>query len=138
MQRLPLVLASAGVGLTPMLSMLNAAAAQQVIRPIWYVHGVRNGAQHAFKSEVDALVASRPNLAKHIQYSQPMDTETPGIDFDATGRITAQTLLDLNAGSGAHYLLCGPAQWIASLRTGLEAAGVPAHHIHFETFGPTG
>ena len=134
----PLVLVSAGVGLTPMLSMLNAAAAQQVIRPIWYVHGVRNGAQHAFKSEVDALVASRPNLAIHIQYSQPMDTETPGIDFDATGRITAQTLLDLNAGSGAHYLLCGPAQWIASLRTGLEAAGVPAHHIHFETFGPTG
>ena len=134
----PLVLASAGVGLTPMLSMLNAAAAQQVIRPIWYVHGVRNGAQHAFKSEVDALVASRPNLAKHIQYSQPMDTETPGIDFDATGQITALTLLNLNAGSGAHYLLCGPAQWIASLRTGLEAAGVPAHHIHFETFGPTG
>ncbi|WP_299508206.1 pyridoxamine 5'-phosphate oxidase family protein [uncultured Roseobacter sp.] len=134
----PLVLASAGVGLTPMLSMLNAAAAQQVNRPVWYVHGVRNGAQHAFKSEVDALVTSRPNLTKHIQYSQPMDTETAGIDFDATGRVTAQTLLDLNAGPGAQYLLCGPAQWIASLRTGLETAGVPAHHIHFETFGPTG
>ncbi|MEO1207759.1 MAG: pyridoxamine 5'-phosphate oxidase family protein [Pseudomonadota bacterium] len=134
----PLVLASAGVGLTPMLSMLHAAAAQDADRPVWYVHGARNSAQHAFRSEVDALVASRANLAKHIRYSQPSDTDTAGIDFDDAGRITAQTLLDLNAGPGANYFLCGPAQWIAVLRAGLETAGVPAHHIHFETFGPTG
>lgn len=134
----PLVLASAGVGLTPMLSMLQAVAAQGADRPVWYVHGARNGAQHAFKSEVDALIEPRPNLASLVLYSQPSDADTAGIEFDATGRITTQTLLDVNAGVGAHYLLCGPAQWIAALRTELEASGVSSHHIHFETFGPTG
>ena len=134
----PLVLASAGIGLTPMLSMLHAAALQDVNRRVWYVHGARSGTQHAFKSEVDALVASRPNLAKHIQYSQPSDTDRAGTDFDAVGQVTAETLLDLNADPSAHYLLCGPTEWIATLRTGLETAGVPSHYIHFETFGPNG
>lgn len=134
----PVVLVSAGVGLTPMVSMLHAVAAQDADRPVWYVHGARNGAHHAFTSEVDALVASRPNLAKHILYSQPSDADLAGIDFDEAGRINAQTLLDLKTGPSAHYMLCGPAQWIADLRSGLETAGVPAHHIRFETFGPTG
>jgi len=134
----PLVLVSAGVGLTPMVSMLHAVAAQDADRFVWYVHGARNSAQHAFKSEVETLVASRPNLAKQIRYSQPLHTDTAGIDFDETGRVNVQTLLDLNAGPNANYMLCGPAQWIADLRSGLEKAGVPTHNIHFETFGPAG
>ncbi len=132
----PLVLASAGVGQTPMLSMLHAVAAQGGDRPVWYLHSARNGAQHAFKSEVDALVASHQNIAKHTYYSQPAETDAPGVDFEKVGRMNAQSLLDLNAGQSAHYLLCGPAQWIAALQNGLETAGVPTHHIHFETFGP--
>ncbi|MGD1923909.1 MAG: pyridoxamine 5'-phosphate oxidase family protein [Paracoccaceae bacterium] len=134
----PLVLASAGVGLTPMLSMLHAAAAQDAGRAVWYLHSARNGANHAFRSEVDALVASRPNFAQRILYSQPSATDMACIDYDEAGRISAQTLLDLNAGPDADYLLCGPAKWIAALCTGLEMAGIPKDHIHFETFGPTG
>lgn len=134
----PLVLVSAGVGLTPMLSMLHAAASDRRKRPAWFVHGARNGAQHALRAEVDALVAEKPWLKTHIRYSRPDDTDRPGVDYDGTGRITAQTLLELNAGPDAHYMLCGPARFLADIRTGLEEAGVPTQHIHFETFGPTG
>ena len=133
----PLVLASAGVGLTPMLSMLHAVAKEDGSRPVWYVHGARNGAYHAFKSEVAELVASRANLVKRIHYSQPDAADAMHADHDATGRITAQMLLDLNAGTDARYMLCGPAQWVSDLRTGLESAGVPVQNIHLETFGPS-
>ncbi len=134
----PLVLASAGVGLTPMLSMLHAAAQQSTDRPVWYVHGARNGARHALASEVDALVASKQNFAKQILYSRPSEADTVGVDYDDVGRINARTLLDLPTGRGTQYMLCGPSQWIADVYAGLEAAGVPAQHIHFETFGPVG
>ncbi|MEM7569048.1 MAG: pyridoxamine 5'-phosphate oxidase family protein [Pseudomonadota bacterium] len=133
----PLVLVSAGVGLTPMLSMLHAAIAEESNRPLWWVHGARNGAQHAFKGEVEALVGSRSHVKKHICYSQPAQGDRPGVEFDVPGRIDAQKLLDLNAGPSAHYLLCGPATWAATLRMGLEARGIHSDQIHFETFGPT-
>jgi len=120
-----------------MLSMLHAVAKEDGSRPVWYVHGARNGAHHAFKSEVAELVASRANLVKRIHYSQPDAADAMHADHDATGRITAQMLLDLNAGTDARYMLCGPAQWVSDLRTGLESAGVPVQNIHLETFGPS-
>ncbi|WP_299044147.1 pyridoxamine 5'-phosphate oxidase family protein [uncultured Tateyamaria sp.] len=134
----PLVLVSAGVGLTPMVAALHALATDGSDRPVWFVHGARNRAQHALASEVNTLVRNRPNLTRRILYSQPGPTDIRGTDFDGTGRITTDTLMDLNAGSDAHYMLCGPAPFLSDLRTGLEAAGVPDAHIHFETFGPTG
>lgn len=133
----PLVLVSAGVGLTPMVAALHAAAAGSD-RPVWYVHGARNGAHHALRDEVDALARDRPNLRTRILYSQPDETDVPGRDYDAAGRVTAETLLALNAGPGAHYMLCGPARFLADIRTNLETANVPTQNIHVETFGPTG
>lgn len=134
----PLVLVSAGVGLTPMLSILHAAASESRGRPVWYVHSARNGAQHALKAEVEDLTQSHPNFAAHIRYSRPNEGDQLGTDYHAAGRISAQTLLDLNAGPDANYLLCGPAGFIAQIKGGLETAGVPERNIHFETFGPTG
>ncbi len=134
----PLVLVSAGVGLTPMLSMLYAAAREDSDRPVWYVHGARNGGQHALKAEVADLLDGRANLSARVRYSRPEATDRLGIDYHGTGRVTWETLLDLNAGPDAHYMLCGPAKFLADIRNGLEGAGVPTQHIHFETFGPTG
>ena len=134
----PLVLVSAGVGLTPMLSILHAAALERNGRPVWYVHGTRNGEAHALRDEVETLIADRANLQAHTSYSRPSAADQRGTHYDQIGRITPQTLLDLNAGPEAHYMLCGPAQFIADIRDGLEASGVPSQHIHFETFGPTG
>lgn len=133
----PLVLISAGVGLTPMVSALYANA-DQTDRNVWYVHGARNGRDHALKAEVDALVAQNTALTRRIFYSQPDASDVLGRDYDVQGRITARDVLDLSAGPDARYMLCGPAAFLSDMRAGLEAAGVPADNIHFETFGPTG
>ena len=131
------VLASAGVGVTPMLAMLHAATAESPDRRLWFVHGTRDGKSHAFRAEVEALIGQRATAARKVFYSAPRETDTSGTDFDAKGRITAEDLLMLEAGADAHYMLCGPASFLADLRAGLESGGVPPGQIHFETFGPS-
>ncbi|MEO0363166.1 MAG: pyridoxamine 5'-phosphate oxidase family protein, partial [Pseudomonadota bacterium] len=136
--RCPLVLVSAGVGLTPMVAMLHAAAAEPGERPVWYAHAARDGARHALKEEVDALIKTKSVFKRHVVYSRPRAEDRLDRDYDAAGRLTAKTLLALNAGPEARYMLCGPAAFLSDIRSGLEAGGVPADQIHFETFGPTG
>ncbi|MDJ0643032.1 MAG: pyridoxamine 5'-phosphate oxidase family protein [Erythrobacter sp.] len=132
----PLVLVSAGVGLTPMLSMLHAIVQQQSDRSVWFVHGARDGRHHGFRDEVDSLVASRPNIRRAIHYSNPLESDRKGRDFDFTGRITPASLIELDAPADAHYLLCGPATFLSQIQSGLIDRGVPDHHIHHEMFGP--
>ncbi|PRD42607.1 ferredoxin [Phyllobacterium phragmitis] len=134
----PVVLVSAGVGVTPMLSMLHDAVTNHPGRWVWFIHGARDGRSHAFRTEVDALIGMHANIMRRIVYSAPRETDVPDVGFDATGRVTAKDLLALRAGAEAHYMLCGPARFLADIRTGLEAGGVPPGHIHFETFGPSG
>ncbi|WP_375228521.1 FAD-binding oxidoreductase [Roseobacter sp. S98] len=133
----PLVLVSAGVGLTPMVSALHANA-DQADRDVWYVHGARNSTDHALADEVRTLVRNNDRLHSRVYYSRPNPDDTPGQDFDVEGRISAADLTTLGAGPDARYMLCGPAAFLADIRNGLEDAGVPADHIHFETFGPVG
>lgn len=131
----PLVLVSAGVGQTPMVSMLHALAGQD--RAVWYVHAARNGQAHAMGAEVSDLVARHNNLQSRVFFSQPLDQDLLGIDFDVTGRITAGAIIDLSPEEDTHYLLCGPAQFLSDIRLGLEERGVSPENIHFETFGPS-
>lgn len=133
----PLVLVSAGVGLTPMVAALHANAAQTA-RDVWYVHAARDGANHAMKDEIHALVAANDRLHQKVFYSRPQATDVIGHDFDVQGRMSAADLIDLGAGPYARYMMCGPAAFLADMRNDLEAAGVAPDHIHFETFGPTG
>lgn len=132
----PLVLVSAGVGITPMLAMLHAAVAANTDRRVCFVHATRDGATHGFRSEVDGLVARGRAVRRRIFYSLPRDEDRTAATFDAAGRLTAADLLALKAGPDAHYLLCGPVGFLADIGAGLEAGGVPQGQIHVETFGP--
>ncbi|CUH52126.1 FAD-binding oxidoreductase [Shimia marina] len=130
----PLVLVSAGVGLTPMLSMLHDATNHATARPVWFVHGTRNGQHHALRQEVDRLITKAPQATKQIFYSAPSPLDQQGRDFDIKGRITAKHLLALNTGPQADYMLCGPVEFISKLTSDLKSAGIAEKHIHFETF----
>lgn len=131
----PLVLVSAGVGITPMLSMLHAVVADQPERPVWFVQSARDHRHHAFAAEVNDLVASASRVTRQTYYSAP-EVADDRRAFDRTGRIGADDLLELRAGNDADYMLCGPVRFLGDIRTGLEAGGVPAERIHVETFGP--
>ncbi|WP_299613587.1 pyridoxamine 5'-phosphate oxidase family protein [uncultured Tateyamaria sp.] len=134
----PLVLVSAGVGLTPMVAALHEVAGEGTERPVWYVHGARDSRHHALTDEVRQLTRSNANISVKIAYSQPGSADVEGLDYDTQGRVTTEQLLNLKAGPDADYMLCGPARFLSDIRTGLERAGVPSERIHFETFGPTG
>ena len=132
----PLVLASAGVGITPMVAMLHETIATHSTRPVWFVHGTQNRNTHALIEDVDRLIAAHSDAQQRIFYSNPEHQGTGLQDGHIAGRITAGALLDLKADPGAQYMLCGPSQFLSDIRVGLETAGVPAEHIHHEVFGP--
>ncbi|MEL6183058.1 MAG: MOSC domain-containing protein, partial [Myxococcota bacterium] len=70
-----LVLLSAGVGITPLLSMLEAAMKAEYPQRVWFFHGARNGREHAFGARVRALEAEHPQLSVHVAYSAPREGE---------------------------------------------------------------
>jgi len=79
----PVVLLSAGVGLTPMIGMLNAIVAAGSNRRVWYIHGARNGREHAMGAHVRALADEFANVHAHIRYSRPHPEDIEGRDYDS-------------------------------------------------------
>ena len=134
----PVALISAGVGLTPMLSMLHHLAAEAAGRPIWWIHGARDGAHHAFVREIAELAARTRNLETRVAYSRPGPEDELGIDYDVEGRVTADLIGEFVKAADAHYYLCGPIRFMADVQDGLEGRGVAAERIHSESFGGTG
>lgn len=134
----PLVLAGAGIGVTPLLSMLHAAAAENNGRPVWFIHGIRDGRHHPFADEVRQIVAGRPNLKSHIGYSRPRPEDMPGKTHGSHGRVDGALLAELAGDVDAHYVLCGPTGFMADIQSALKRRAVPSHRIHTETFGPSG
>ena len=132
----PVLLISAGIGSTPVLAMLNALAEQQSRRQIWWLHGARNGQEHAFAAEARVLVASMPNVRARVYYSHPDPDDVEGRDFDSAGRLTASLLAELEPPSDGEAYLCGPTAFMDDISAGLAALGFDASGIHTEPFGP--
>ena len=131
----PVVLMSAGIGLTPVLAMLHALAAAGSRRDVWWIHGARNNAEHALAAEVQGLLKLLPRGHSHILYSAPDPTDRLAVDFDAAGRLDLHVLQTLGAPREADFYLCGPAGFMSSLTADLGGWGVSAERVHSENFG---
>jgi ferredoxin-NADP reductase/MOSC domain-containing protein YiiM len=134
--RAPVLLISAGIGATPVLAMLHALAQEHSDREIWWLQGARSGRDQAFAAEARALLASLPNVRTHVCYSRPGPEDLEGRDFDATGRLTASLLAELEPPRSAEAYLCGPIAFMDEISAGLAAMGIDASRIHTEPFGP--
>ena len=132
----PTVLVSAGVGITPLVSMLHALAADPDSGPVWFVHGARDGDHHPLRSEVDRLIESASNAKLHVAYSRPLPGDELGRDYHSAGRVDGALLETLVPGLEADFYLCGPLGFMAAIQTELEAHGVSTERIHTESFGP--
>ena len=88
-QPAPVVLVSGGVGLTPMISMLEAIAALTPTRPAWYIHGALNGRVHAMREWVRALAEKAPGIRIRIFYEKPHPQDQLGETHDEVGMISA-------------------------------------------------
>jgi ferredoxin-NADP reductase/predicted pyridoxine 5'-phosphate oxidase superfamily flavin-nucleotide-binding protein len=134
----PLVLISAGVGVTPMMSILHSVVSENSERPVWFVHGARDGNHHPLGNETRSVAANHSNIKVHVAYSRPDPNDLLGTHYDSEGRVTASLIADLVQNVDAHYFLCGPTRFMAEIQSGLERQDVPVDQIHFETFGPAG
>jgi ferredoxin-NADP reductase/MOSC domain-containing protein YiiM/ferredoxin len=132
---LPVVLLSAGVGVTPVMAMLHALAAHTASRPVWWIYGARNRLDHTFAREARDLITRLPRARSYVQYSKPDATDRLGVDFDAAGRLTVAVLEKLAVPRESDFYLCGPAAFLEDFTAGLAAWGVGNDHVHTEIFG---
>ena len=131
----PVVLLSAGVGVTPVLTMLHSLAADASPRPVWWIHGARNRLDHPFAREVCDLLVNLAKSRSHVRYSRPDATDRQGIDFDAVGRLTVTALEELGVPRESDFYLCGPAAFLEDFTAGLGGWGVARDRVHTEIFG---
>ena len=118
----PLVLLSAGIGVTPVLAMLHQLAAGPSTRPVWWVHAARGPDEQPLASEAARLLAELPNGHSHVFYS-------------SAGRLTADRLAGLGLPRDGVVYLCGPAAFMDDMRTALGASGIEPSRVRTELFG---
>ncbi len=130
----PLVLLSAGVGITPVLSMLLYSLENTPGREITFIHGCLNREVQAFKSLIDLLATTHPNLTIHYRYSE--EGEATRQENSSTGLITQELINLLIPNPNADYYFCGPKPFMVNTYRNLNNRGIPTSQINLEFFGP--
>jgi ferredoxin-NADP reductase/MOSC domain-containing protein YiiM len=119
----PVLLLSAGIGVTPVLAMLHTLATAGSTRDIWWLHSARSAAEHAFAAEAHHLLDSLDSGHEHVYYTA------------GNGRLNRETLAALNLPTTATAYMCGPDAFMAAMRDALIEIGLNADRIHSELFG---
>lgn len=132
----PVVLVGGGVGVTPVLSMLNAIVETGSRREVWFFYGVRNSREHVMREHLEQLDKAHPNVHLRVCYSAPIDQDLEGETHHVTGRVTIDLLRDQLPSNAYDFFICGPGPMMTALTEGLAAWDVPESRIHFEAFGP--
>lgn len=127
----PLVLASAGIGCTPVIGLLNHLVEKGDSRPLLVLHADRSRSRQPHRGELAELVASLPQATLRQWYEN-------GVDTGATEsvRIGRMSLSDIAIDPQSHVMVCGPAGFLNAVRRDLRQLGVLDDRIHYETFGP--
>lgn len=144
-ERRPLVLLAAGVGITPLLSMLREVVYQGLrtrrIRPTWFIQSSRTLADQPFRRELDRLLEDAGDAVQVVRLlSQPEAEAIQGEDFDLSGRIDVALLKDLLTFEDydqPDFVVCGPGSFTQALYDGLRELDIRDSRIHAETFGPS-
>ncbi len=132
----PIVLIGGGVGITPVMSMLNAVAAKGFNREVWFFYGVRHSEEHSMKRHMEQLARDSEKVHLHVCYSSPKDGDRLGVDYQHKGWVSVDLFKEVLPANNFDYYMCGPGPMMESVTTGLREWGVPDANVHFEAFGP--
>ena len=133
----PVVLIGGGIGVTPMLSMLNTLCGLGSQREIWFFYGVRHGGEHIMREHLERLAAENENVKLQICYSDPREGEDElGKDYQYAERVSVELFRRLLPSNNYEYYICGPPPMMESITSDLKEWGVPDSFVHFEAFGP--
>lgn len=133
----PIVLLSGGIGITPMVSMLDRLVQTGTTRTVILFHGVRNGTEQAFKDHLRTVQQENSHVHCVSCYSSPNPEDVIGVDYQVAGFVSAEVLKSVLHGNQCQFYLCGPPPFMESLFDGLLDWGVSEENIHYENFGPS-
>jgi ferredoxin-NADP reductase len=135
----PVVLLSSGVGVTPMISMLEQILINSdgcgCNRKVWFIHGATNGKAHAFERQVRELEKRHPCLTVHIRYSRPTENDVEADKHDSAGHVDIDLIKSLLPFDDYEFYMCGPVPFLESVHEGLKELSIPDERIHYEFFG---
>lgn len=133
------VLISAGVGLTPMVAMLNQLITDsETTGNINFIHAVRGSDVQAMRVELQKLAEEHKNVNLFFCYENVKDGDVKGRDYHLQGRLSLDKVPDSYLPNDADYYLCGPMSFMQSQHDALVKRGLPADKIHSEAFGTGG
>ncbi|MDO5638852.1 MAG: globin domain-containing protein [Neisseria sp.] len=119
----PIVLISAGVGITPIMAMLEAQVNANPARKLVWVHAARNAGAHAFKQETEALLDKADDAERHILYREE-------------GGCINAAWLEAHTPADADVYLCGSIGFMESIAGELDSLARKEQNVYFEPFGP--
>ena len=135
--RRPVVLIGGGIGVTPLLAMLDVLTVSGARGAIYFFFGVRNSSEHCFRDQLTDIASRNSGVKFHVCYSSPLPEDRVGIDCHSTGHVTAALLKEMLPSLDCDFYVCGPPSMMAQLKADLAVAGVPAKNFHVEAFGVT-
>jgi ferredoxin-NADP reductase/MOSC domain-containing protein YiiM len=130
----PVVLLSAGIGVTPVLAMLYALVAARSTRQVLWLHAARDREHHPFAAEVRRLMLALSHGHRYVCYSKPDSFDKKGEDFDATGHLSRSVFDEVGIPRDAEVYLCGPTRFMADMKEVLASVGVAPQQIYMELF----
>jgi ferredoxin-NADP reductase/MOSC domain-containing protein YiiM len=130
----PVLLISAGIGVTPVLAMLYQLAAGHSERDTWWLHGARGPREHPFAAEAHDLLVTLPHAREHVFYSAATPAERHRAHA-TQGHLTREALAGLGLPADASAYICGPAAFMTALRDALTTIGLDPARIRTELFG---
>lgn len=132
----PLILMAAGVGITPIMSILKTALEATPDRQIVLVHACLNPEVQAFRKDLDSLAEAYNHLSVHYCYSDLDDADVAAFDNVTAGMVSPELIESLIPTRHSDYYFCGPKPFMVSIYHELLKWGVPGSQVHFEFFGP--
>lgn len=133
----PVVLLAGGIGITPLLSMLNTVIDSGLRRDVWFFYGIRNGSEYVMKEHLEKFArGARERVRLHVCFASPAEGDLKGNGTYHAERVSVDLLKRVLPLNNFDFYLCGPPPMMQALTDGLTSWGVPEAKIHYEAFGP--
>ena len=132
----PVVLIAGGIGITPVMSMLNAICASETTVETWLFYGLTNKNDHVAHDHLRRIAAAHENVHLRTFYSRPGADDVLGEDFDFEGRVSVAKIREQLPSNNYTFYTCGPPAMMKSITDDLNEWKVPKADIRYESFGP--
>jgi len=133
---MPIVLISGGIGLTPLMSMLNYLSEKEPNRPVVFIHATANSSTYALKDEVEEAVSKHKNVKSYVSYDTPSEEDRAAQNFDKEGYVDLEWLKSILPSNEADFYYCGSVPFMKAVHQALKEWGIPKERLHYEVFNP--